>query len=356
VSPRKQPSTPVKIDLRGLTLTELEELLGAHGEPRYRAAQVASWVFERGATTVEAMTDLPKSLRDALARESTITSTTLVRTERSAVDGTEKLLLEYPDRTRIEAVVLRDEGRVTGCISTQVGCRFGCSFCATGSMGFVRDLTAGEIVEEIVALRRHVAPERLDNLVFMGMGEPLDNYDPTLKAVHIANAAWGLGIGARRITISTAGHVPGIRRLADEPLQLNLAVSLNAPNQALRTEIMPIAGTYPLGMLLDALKEYTNRSGRRVSLEYLLLREINDSLEMADELATIARSLLAKVNLICYNEVRDGAYAPPKEVTVERFFARLRSRCPTVVRRVSRGSDISAGCGQLCVPRDRATR
>jgi 23S rRNA (adenine2503-C2)-methyltransferase len=311
-------------------------------------------MFERGATTFEGMTDLPKTLRDTLAAESTITTATTVRAERSAVDDTQKLLLEYPDATRIEAVVLHDEGRATGCISTQVGCRFGCSFCATGSMGFLRDLTAGEIVEEIVALRRHIAPERLDNLVFMGMGEPLDNYDATMKAAHIANAAWGLGIGARKITISTAGHVPGIRRLAEEPLQINLAASLNAPNQALRTEIMPIAGTYPLGMLIEALKEYTKLSGRRITLEYLLLRDINDSLEMADELAAIAKALLSKVNLICYNEIRDGAYAPPKDVTVDRFYARLRTRCPTVVRRLSRGSDISAGCGQLCVPRNRA--
>jgi 23S rRNA (adenine2503-C2)-methyltransferase len=220
-------------------------------------------------------------------------------------------------------------------------------------MGFVRNLTAGEIVEEIMALGRHAAPERIGNLVFMGMGEPLDNYDATLKAVRIANATWGLGIGARRITISTAGHVPGIQRLSGEPLQIGLAVSLNAANQEARAAIMPIARQYPLSELRSALGEYAQATGRMLTLEYVLLRGINDSREAAGALLDFARELPCKINLICYNEISSAAYAPPPEETVRRFFAHLRASCPTVVRRISRGSDISAGCGQLCVSRDR---
>jgi 23S rRNA (adenine2503-C2)-methyltransferase len=343
-----------RTDLKGLRLNELEALFADLGEPRYRAKQVAAWVFQRGATSLQQMTDLPKGLRERLSERATIGTSAVVASERSAIDGTEKLLLEYEDGERIEAVLLRDEGRLTGCVSTQVGCRYGCTFCATGSMGFVRDLTAGEIVEEIMALRRQSEPERVGNLVFMGMGEPLDNYDATLRAVRIANAPWGLGVGARHITISTAGHVPGIRNLAAEPLQIGLAVSLNAADQETRAEIMPIAKQYPLSELRSALRDYAHATGRMFTVEYVLLNGVNDSRAAARSLAAFACDLPCKINLICYNEVSSAAYAPPHDATVRRFFAHLRASCPTVVRRISRGSDISAGCGQLCVSRDQA--
>jgi 23S rRNA (adenine2503-C2)-methyltransferase len=348
-----QTPSAAKPDLKGLTLTELEALFAELGEPRYRAGQVASWVFARGVSSFDEMTDLPKGLRATLAERAAIGISAVVGSQRSAIDGTEKLLLEYPDGARIEAVILRDEDRLTGCISAQVGCRFGCAFCATGSMGFIRDLSAGEIVEEIMALGRQSAPERIGNLVFMGMGEPLDNYETTLQAVRIANAPWGLGIGARRITISTAGHVPGILRLAEEPLQIGLAVSLNAASQETRAAIMPIARQFPLAELRSALERYARTTGRMFTLEYVLLRNVNDSLEAARALAEFARELPCKINLICYNEIGSAAYAPPADQTVRRFLAHLRASCPTVVRRISRGSDISAGCGQLCVSRDR---
>lgn len=348
-------TTPTdRIDLKGLTLTELEALVASLGEPRYRATQLAAWLFQRGVTSFDGLTDLPKALRRQLAERAMMGTSAVVASERSAIDGTEKLLLEYGDGERIEAVILRDEARLTGCISTQVGCRYGCTFCATGSMGFVRDLTAGEIVEEIMALGRRAAPERIGNLVFMGMGEPLDNYEATLQAVRIANAPWGLGIGARRMTISTAGHVPGILRLAGEPLQLGLAVSLNAAFQETRAEIMPIARQFTLAELRSALEDYAEKTGRMFTLEYVLLRGLNDSGEAAGELARFARDLPCKINLICYNEISSAAYAPPHDAAVRRFFAHLRASRPTVVRRISRGSDISAGCGQLYVSRDRA--
>ncbi|MEA3409587.1 MAG: 23S rRNA (adenine(2503)-C(2))-methyltransferase RlmN, partial [Candidatus Eisenbacteria bacterium] len=276
----------------------------------------------------------------------------VVETHKSEADGTQKLLLEFAGRSRIEAVLLKDGERITGCVSTQVGCKFACTFCATGAMGFKRNLTAGEIVEQMIALREAAEPERLGNLVFMGMGEPFDNYDNVMGAIRIANAEWGLGIGARRMTVSTAGHVPGIRKLAGEGLQVHLAVSLNAPVQGLRATLMPIAERYSLTQLLGAIENYSERTGRRATLEYVLLRDFNDSPEMAEALAEIAHRLLCKVNIICYNEVTDSVFAPPTDQTVEQFVSLVKRRCPTVVRRISRGSDIAAGCGQLCVPRD----
>jgi len=349
--PKQDARRNERVDLRGLTLDEIGEALAKLGEPKYRADQVAAWIFPRGVRTFEEMTDLPLTLREKLARDFKLAGTEIVRREASAIDGTEKLLLQYADGSSVETVILRDSDRTTGCVSTQIGCRFGCSFCATGAMGFVRNLSAGEIVEQMLALRRSVDPERVSNLVFMGMGEPLDNYDDTLKAIRIANATWGLGIGARRMTISTAGIVPGIRRLAEEDLQLNLAVSLNSPKQRLRSQIMPIAERYSITEIMDALADYVRSTGRHVTLEYLLLKDINDSPEMAMMLADLARELPCKVNLICYNETEKAVYAPPSDKTVEQFLSILRARCPTVVRRVSRGSDIAAGCGQLCVPK-----
>ncbi len=346
--PRQQSSST---DLRGFQLDELKSLVLKLGEPAYRAGQIAEWTFGRGVRSFDEMTNLSKALRERLSKEAILSCAEVVETYTSKTDGTRKLLLEYRDGTRIEAVLLKDNKRITGCVSTQVGCKFGCSFCATGLMGFTRNLTAGEIVEQIISLREAAAPERLSNLVFMGMGEPLDNYDNVMRAIRIANAEWGLGIGARRMTISTAGHVPGIRKLAREGLQIELAVSLNAPEQRLRARLMPIADRYSLTQLLGAIEHYSERTGRRATLEYVLLRDFNDTLEMADGLAEIARRLLCKVNLICYNEVTDSVFAPPTDQTVEDFFSRVGRRCPTVVRRVSRGSDIAAGCGQLCIPR-----
>jgi len=344
----KRPSKP---DLRGLSLDELKSFILKLDEPAYRAGQIADWVFKRGVRSFDEMTNLSKDLRELLSKKAILSCARVVETHTSQADGTRKLLLEY-GRTRIEAVLLRDDERITGCVSTQVGCKFACSFCATGAMGFKRNLTAGEIVEQMISLRETAAPDRLGNVVFMGMGEPFDNYDNVMRAIRIANAEWGLGIGARRMTVSTAGHVPGIRKLAEEGLQIHLAVSLNAPVQGLRATLMPIADRYSLTQLLGAIEHYSERTGRRATLEYVLLRDFNDSPEMADALAEIARRLLCKVNVICYNETTDSVFAPPTDRTVESFLSQVRKRCPTVVRRVSRGSDIAAGCGQLCVPRD----
>lgn len=339
-----------KRDLKGMSLGDLEALFAELGQPRYRAAQLASWVFEKDERSFDAMTNLPAALRRELGERFTVCSSRVVTSERSS-DGTEKLLLEYTDGSRVEAVTLEDDGRRTACISTQVGCRFGCVFCATGAMGFTRNLTAAEIVEEIMAVRRRAAPERVDNLVFMGMGEPFDNYDASLSAIRTANAPWGLGIGARRITVSTAGLIEGIRRLAREGLQVNLAVSLNAPTQEQRVLLMPVAGANRLPELLNAVRDYAETTGRMVTFEYILIDGVNDSQDDADALARLTSGLPCKINLICYNQIAEAAFVPPSTVKAERFLARLRRSCPTVVRRRSRGSDISAGCGQLHIAR-----
>ncbi|MCD4689953.1 23S rRNA (adenine(2503)-C(2))-methyltransferase RlmN [bacterium] len=342
-------------DLKGMTLPEIETFFAELGKPRYRADQVASWIFGRSVSSFNEMTNLSRELRESLEETARITASRTVAHERSAIDGTEKLLLEFPEtKDRIETVILRSDERVTGCISTQIGCRFACRFCATGAMGLIRSLTAGEIVEQVLALRRQVAPDRLNNIVFMGMGEPLDNYDAVMRTIRIANAPWGLGIGARRMTISTSGIAPGIRRLAGEGLQINLAVSLNAPIQELREHLMPVAGKYPLDELLAAMREFVSSVGRLITIEYVLLRGINDSPEMASLLGDIAAELFCRVNLICYNEVAGTAYAPPSSEVVGRFITVLKRRCPTVVRRMSRGSDISAACGQLHTRAGRA--
>lgn len=336
-------------DLKGMLLSELEELVSELGQPRYRADQMANWLFTRGIQDIAQMKNLSKALKESLASKTSIARSKLVSAVRSRVDDTEKLVLQYTDGSRIEAVILTDDERHTGCISTQVGCRFRCRFCATGAMGFKRNLSPGEIVEQIIQLQKRLDPVRLNNLVFMGMGEPLDNYDALLKAIRIANAPWGLSIGARKMTVSTAGIVPGIRRLADEGLQINLAVSLNAPTQELRAHLMPIARKYPLDELMDALRHYAKTVGRLVTFEYVLMRGVNDSPEMAIMLGRLVSGMLAKINVICYNEVKGARYKAPDNETFTDFITSLRQQCPTVVRRISRGSDISAGCGQLCV-------
>lgn len=346
----KDPAVKNRIpDLKGMLLSELEELVSELGQPRYRADQMASWLFTRGIQDISEMKNLSKALKESLASKASVAHSRIARTKRSRIDDTEKLLIEYPDGARIEAVILTDDERHTGCVSTQVGCRFKCRFCATGMMGFKRNLSPGEIVEQILRMQQHLAPVRLNNLVFMGMGEPLDNYDALLKTIRIANAPWGLAIGARRMTVSTAGVVPGIRRLADEGLQINLAVSLNAPTQELRAHLMPIARKYPLNELMDALKYYAQTVGRLVTIEYVLMKGVNDSPEMAIMLGRLASGMLAKINVICYNEVKGVRYKSPDNETFTTFITNLRRQCPTVVRRISRGSDIAAGCGQLCV-------
>ena len=330
---------------------ELRARFAAAGQPPYRADQVADWVYAKGADAFSHMTNLPKPLRDWAARQWAI-YTSVVARESVSSDGTRKLLLTWPDRAAVETVWIPEARRQTVCVSSQVGCPVGCAFCASGLTGLERNLSAGEIVEQVLRarglLRQATADPaaRLTNVVFMGMGEPLANYDAVLKAVQIINAPWGLCIGARKITISTVGLPKQIRRLADEDLQLNLALSLHAPEENLRRELIPWAKA-PLAEVLDACRHYFERTGREITLEYVLLAGVNDRPIHARKLGLIARRLRANVNVLRYNPVAGLPFEPPNAEAVRDFQQRLREMAVNAHVRKSRGQDVNAACGQL---------
>ncbi|MFO0973972.1 MAG: 23S rRNA (adenine(2503)-C(2))-methyltransferase RlmN [Phycisphaerae bacterium] len=328
--------------------------LAAAGEPAYRAAQVFDWLYRRGATDVAAMSNLPRGLRDRLAAEFDIVTARDLRVA-SAADGTTKLLLAWPDGATSECVLIPDDDRRTACISSQVGCPVGCKFCASGLDGVERNLAAGEIVEQVQRIRRLCespaadgdAATRLGNIVLMGSGEPLANYDEVLAALRIINAEWGPHIGARKITLSTVGLPKQIRRLADEGLQINLALSLHAPSDALRHELIPWAGKIPLDDILSACRHYFDRTGREITLEYILLGGVNDQPVHARQLARVAKQLRCNVNLIRYNPVAGLPYRRPESRDSQAFQSVLRQAGINAHLRRSRGLEIDAACGQL---------
>jgi 23S rRNA (adenine2503-C2)-methyltransferase len=325
----------------------LDAWLVERGEPRFRAAQIRRWLFERRAASFDGMTDLPKALRSDLAAELTIWTTQIVK-HNLADDGTEKLLLQLADGERIECVLLRDGGRRSICISTQVGCGMGCVFCASGLDGVARNLAAGEIVEQMLRLAALLpSDERLSHIVVMGMGEPLANLANLLPALAEATSDSGLGISHRRITISTVGLPPAIRRLARECPMYNLAVSLHAPNDALRREIVRVAANIELAEVLAAADEYFEASGRRLTFEYVLLAGVNDRVEHARELAALLGGRSALVNLIPYNPVAGLPYRTPSPTATARFRDTLAELGLNVQVRFRKGNKIDAACGQL---------
>jgi len=330
------------------TPEQLAAWLAAQGQPAYRARQVRRWLFERAVDDFAQMTDLSKALRQRLAAEFRIWSTRVVRHLR-ADDGTEKLLLELSDGQHIECVLLRDDkGMHTVCISSQVGCAMGCTFCASGLDGWVRNLTAGEIIEQMLRLRRLLPPDqRITHIVAMGMGEPLLNLEGLLPALETATAADGLGISARRVTISTVGIPKGIRRLAEINRQYHLAVSLHAPDDALRSRIVPANRGFGIQAILAAADEYFARTGRRVTYEYVLLAGVNDQPHHARSLAGLLKSRPALVNLIPYNPVAGLPYRTPAPAAIERFVEILEDGGLTVAVRWRKGDRIDAACGQL---------
>lgn len=365
-------ATPTdRIDLLGFTFDELRAWLVAQGEPAYRAKQLNDAIYHALVSAFDQMQTLPASLREKLARLASIASPQ-VRALVAAKDGrTRKLLLELRDGRLIETVLMlypaspEGRARATVCISTQAGCAYGCTFCATGQMGFERHLTAGEIVAQALYFARElrerpwIAPDgqRIDhvtNLVFMGMGEPLHNYDNTLKALRILNMPEGLRIGARHMTVSTVGLVPGILRLADEPLQVNLAISLHAPNNEMRLRTMPVTRKYPIEQVLDAVRVYVQRTGRQVTFEYVLLSGVNDGDEHARELAALLAPLeqLGHVNLIPVNKTAAG-YQSPSGERIRTFRELLRAGGVSSSVRAERGDDIAAACGQLRTREDQ---
>jgi 23S rRNA (adenine2503-C2)-methyltransferase len=340
-------------DIKSLQLEELGENLRELGEPRYRSRQTADWLYKRRVGSFENMTDLPHKLRRQLAKLFAFDRLEPVRVLGSR-DSTRKFLFRLADGNLIESVLLQASAALYGeksdrrtiCISTQVGCAYGCKFCASGLEGFSRNLRANEIVDQIIAVE-HESGEKIDNVVFMGMGEPLANLQNVMRAIQIINAPWGLGIGARHITVSTSGLAPQVKKLAEEPLQIRLAVSLHGATDEVRNQIMPINRRYNIETLLSACDYYVARKKQRLTFEYILIAGVNDSDDQANLLALHAGRLSAKVNLIPYNTVEGLEWSRPSRSRQEKFLSILRARGVAATLRHEKGHDINAACGQL---------
>lgn len=354
---------PEKPTIYGETLDSLTALLKERGEPAFRAGQVLQWLYHKRATSADDMTNLPKSLRQWLGEHFDFAPAQKIL-QKTSSDVTNKLLLQLRDRSLVETVIIRapqvgvglNDSRKTICISTQVGCAYGCRFCASGLAGWKRDLSVGEIVAQLIEVCRQEdattqrAREELasfDNIVVMGMGEPLANYDNLIGALKIVNADWGLGFGARRVTISTSGVVPKIYELAEEPLGFRLAISLHGATNEVRDQIMPVNRRWPLEELLPAIAAFSKKHGRMVTLEFILIENVNDSLEQARILTKIARDLHAHVNLIPYNTVSGLEWKRPSVRAQDAFANVLRRGNVSVTLRREKGHDINAACGQL---------
>ncbi|PYI89219.1 MAG: 23S rRNA (adenine(2503)-C(2))-methyltransferase RlmN [Verrucomicrobia bacterium] len=369
----------VKQDIKSQTSEELAAQFEEWGQPNYRVAQLLAWLYTQRVTDWDAMSNLPKTLRDQLRQAFLLQALELVR-QQGARDTTQKFLWRLRDHAFIESVLIPANPALYGeasdrhslCVSTQVGCAYGCKFCASGLEGWKRNLTPDEIVEQVLAVERRVTRDEwrvagnnlaspvtlnssrlISNLVIMGMGEPLANYGNLLKALRILNAPWGGGIGARKITISTSGLAPQIRKLADEPEQFRLAVSLHGATDEVRSRIMPVNRKFPLEELTAALEYYRSRKERMITFEYILIAGVNESLEQTKPLAALARQLQAKVNLIPYNKVEGLDWERPTEAACEAFLAALARQKVTATLRSEKGHDIDAACGQLRLKTER---
>ncbi|MGV3755821.1 MAG: 23S rRNA (adenine(2503)-C(2))-methyltransferase RlmN [Verrucomicrobiota bacterium] len=365
----------VKTDIKSLNRDEIAAKFVELGEPAYRVDQLLNWLYVRRAPSWDAMTNLPKALRAKLAEVFTLHTHKLSRKQGSR-DTTQKFLWQLQDGALIESVLIpanpslygERSDRHTLCVSTQVGCAYGCKFCASGLEGWKRNLRPDEIVEQIIATERwhDDQPEEMEkvdgtlkadrvvnNLVIMGMGEPLSNYDNLLKALRLLNAPWGGGIGARKITISTSGLAPQIRKLADEPEQFRLAISLHGATDEVRSRIMPVNKKYPVAELAAACDYYQNRKSKMITLEYILIAGVNDMLSETKPLAALAKRLHAKVNLIPYNKVDGLEWVRPEEEAQEAFLAALEEQDVIATLRREKGHDIDAACGQLRLKTER---
>jgi 23S rRNA (adenine2503-C2)-methyltransferase len=346
VEPAEPQSPPPSF--YGLSRDQLAGHMTSHGLPTYRAQQLFSWVYQKHQRQPGAMTDLPLAFRERLKDLCDLTLPPPAAVMGTQDGATHKFVLALGDGARVECVSMRTERRLTFCVSSQVGCALRCAFCATGLMGLKRNLAAGEIVAQVVAMGDfHRWHDERFNIVFMGMGEPLANYDAVMDAVRILRDGRGLNMGARRITVSTSGLVPQIRKLAGEGLPLGLAVSLHATTDELRDQLVPVNKRWPLHELLAAAREYGETTGRRVTLEYTLMAGVNDRAEDADRLAAMARALPSKINLIPYNPVPGLSWKRPDRAAVDAFAHRLLPRAPAVTIRRTLGGEIWAACGQL---------
>jgi 23S rRNA (adenine2503-C2)-methyltransferase len=338
MKPTSQP-----VDLKSLSPEALVDFLAGMGKEKFRADQILNWIYQRGVTDFSAMTDLAKSFREEMSQRATISCFTHEAVEVSA-DGTRKFLFRLNDGKSVETVLIpMESGRNTLCISTQVGCAMQCSFCFTGTFGLERNLTTSEIVNQVCAVRRDYP---VDNIVLMGMGEPLHNLENVVCALKILYAPKGFDYGPRRVTLSTSGLVPEMRQLGQR-IKVNLAVSLNATTDAVRDELMPVNRRYPLSELMEACRQYPLAPSQRITFEYILIRGVNDSPADAKRLVKLLHGIKAKVNLIPYNEHAGSAFQTPDEHAIRIFQTYLLDRQIVAIRRAGKGQDISAACGQL---------
>jgi 23S rRNA (adenine2503-C2)-methyltransferase len=335
----------MKRNIKELTLEELKEALVSWKEPDFRAKQIFSWIYQKGANGFGQMSNLPQELRRRLEENFSLFSLELASSQESS-DKTKKFLFRLFDDKHIEAVTIPAEKRLTGCISSQAGCKFACAFCASGALGFKRNLTAAEILDQVLFLKNS-SGRPLTHIVFMGTGEPMDNYDNVLKAIRIINSDYAFKIGARRITISTCGIIPGIKKLSSEGLQVELSVSLHAADDKIRDRLMPVNKIYPLKELFAALRQYVSQTDRQVTFEYILAKGINSDLPSAEKLSKIVKGLNCKVNLIPVNPQKEERLQPPSGRDISFFRDALVKSGVAVTLRRPRGQDIEAACGQL---------
>jgi 23S rRNA (adenine2503-C2)-methyltransferase len=333
-------------DIKEISLSELEGILKTMVDQPFHARQIIAWIYKKGVFDFEAMSDLPLDLRERLKENFYISNLKLTKSIKSC-DGTEKLLFQLKDGNFIEAVIIPTQRRITGCISTQVGCKFACRFCASGALGFKRNLSTSEIIEQVLYLKSSRNDKKLTHIVFMGIGEPLDNYDNLIKAVRIINSPYTFNIGARRITISTSGVIPALKKLPAEDLQIELSVSLHAADDEIRSRLMPINKIYPLKDLIIACREYAATTNRQITFEYILIKDINSSLQNAIKLGKLLAELECKVNLIPCNPIKELGMQPPEKREILLFKDRLIGSGINVTLRRPRGEDIEAACGQL---------
>ncbi len=337
-----------KKNLFGYSLPQLTEEMLSLGQTKYRSRQLYTWIYQKKVYDFDKMTDISKDFREVLKRDYCLDLPTIFKRQDSS-DGTIKLLFEMADSSKVEAVLMRYNYGNVICVSSQVGCNMACAFCASGLRRRERNLTSAEMTGQLIVMNQLLEPEleRVSHIVVMGTGEPFDNYDNVLSFVRTANEQYGLAIGARHITVSTCGLVDGIRRYANEGLQINLAISLHAPSQELREKIMPIARGYNLDQLMDAVRYYEETAGRRVTFEYIMLRGVNDTIECAEQLRQLVKGTLAYINLIPFNPVKEKDFERSPDRNVRAFWDYLMKHGVNTTIRKEFGTDIDAACGQL---------
>ena len=332
-------------NLSGLTLKEIEQITDELGATKFRARQIHNWIYLKSVKEIDEMTDLSKKFRDELKTVAQVTNIK-IKVKQVSTDGTIKYLLEFPDGECVETVLMRFDNRanLTACVSSQVGCAVNCSFCATGKRGFIRNLTYKEIIEQVLTIQRDTGL-KVTNVVFMGQGEPLLNLDNVLKAMEMFNESFQ--IGARRLTVSTSGIIPQIKKLADIDMQSTLALSLHASNHEIRKQLMQIENKYPMDELHKALKYYVEKTGRRITIEYLLIKDLNDTITSAKQLAAYLKDIKCNINLIPYNPTAKNDYKRPSNNSIMKFKYLMEHSGKKVTVRLERGGDIDAACGQL---------